>query len=50
MLLFILMTALLATELYEPTLYDDVRYYSGKWSDWKLAIKDEYTLLQRNTV
>lgn len=30
MLLFILMNALLATEPYEPTSYDDARYRSGK--------------------
>lgn len=30
MLLFILITALLVTELYKPILYNDVRYYSGK--------------------
>lgn len=50
MLLFILMTASLATEPYEPTLYDDARYYSGRWSNWKLAIDDEHKSLKHNIV
>lgn len=50
MLLFILMTASLATEPYEPTSYDDARHHSGRWSNWKPAMDDEHKSLRHNSV